>query len=169
MALSVILLVGCSPRKLNFGLVAVGMFVSMWISNTAAIAMMCPIIEATLKELEDQGIVPMYEDGINKDKDDDMVENGEVTVKEPPKPPGQRRPSRTTICFFLTAAYAASIGGSGTIVGSGTNLTFKGELVRGNRCHTVEKAFLQGSTKPSSPTVPAWDSFTGSSSTCPSC
>lgn len=125
-----ILLVGCSPRKLNFGLVAVGMIISMWISNTAAIAMMCPIIEATLKELEDQGIVSMYEDGNTKDKDDDMAENGEVVVKEPPKPPGQRIPSRTTICFFLTAAYSASIGGLGTIVGSGTNLTFKGKKSR---------------------------------------
>lgn len=125
-----ILLVGCSPRRLNFGLVAVGMIISMWISNTAAIAMMCPIIEATLKELEDQGIVSMYEDGNTKDKDDDMAENGEVVVKEPPKPPGQRMPSRTTICFFLTAAYSASIGGLGTIVGSGTNLTFKGKKIQ---------------------------------------
>lgn len=28
------------------------MFVSMWISNTAAIAMMCPIMQAVLEELE---------------------------------------------------------------------------------------------------------------------
>lgn len=52
-ALWVILKVGCSPRKLIFGLTMVSMFVSMWISNTAAIAMMCPIMEAVLKELEE--------------------------------------------------------------------------------------------------------------------
>lgn len=28
------------------------MFVSMWISNTAAVAMMCPIMQAVLEELE---------------------------------------------------------------------------------------------------------------------
>lgn len=114
-ALFVILLVGCSPRRLNFGLVAVAMFVSMWISNTAAIAMMCPIMEATLKELEAQGIGDVFEK--------DEVENGK-DVKEVPLE--QKRPSNTTICYFLSAAYAASIGGLGCIVGSGTNLTFKG-------------------------------------------
>lgn len=51
-ALKVICAIGCSQRKLNFGLLAVTMFVSMWISNTATIAMMCPIMKAVLEELE---------------------------------------------------------------------------------------------------------------------
>lgn len=59
-ALWVILRVGCSPRRLNFGLIMVSMFVSMWISNTAAIAMMCPIMEAVLKELEEVRIFFVY-------------------------------------------------------------------------------------------------------------
>nr|XP_022906389.1 protein I'm not dead yet [Onthophagus taurus] len=131
-ALYVILLVGCSPRKLNFGLVAVAMFVSMWISNTAAIAMMCPIMEATLKELESQGIGSVYEkdeeieDGDkenNKEKNDVVAKEGEPNQQ---KQIEQKRPSKTTICYFLGAAYASSIGGMGCIVGSGTNLTFKG-------------------------------------------
>lgn len=120
-ALFTILLVGCSPRRLNFGLVAVAMFVSMWISNTAAIAMMCPIMEATLKELESQGIGQVYEST-------ETNENGDVEKSETPPEvkPEAKRPSKTTICYFLSAAYAASIGGLGCIVGSGTNLTFKG-------------------------------------------
>lgn len=38
--------------RLNFGLIAVTMFVSMWISNTAAVAMMIPIMQAVLEELQ---------------------------------------------------------------------------------------------------------------------
>lgn len=51
-ALKVISVIGCSQRRLNFGLTVVTMFVSMWISNTAAVAMMCPIMQAVLEELE---------------------------------------------------------------------------------------------------------------------
>lgn len=124
-ALATILLVGCSPRKLNFGLVVVTMFVSMWISNTAAIAMMCPIMEATLKELEAQGIGNMY---INsRSKEDEAVETGETPPLKDPKDQEKLVPSKITICYFLGAAYASTIGGLGTIVGSGTNLTFKGK------------------------------------------
>lgn len=125
-ALAVILLVGCSPRRLNFGLVAVTMFVSMWISNTAAIAMMCPIMEATLKELEAQGIGNMYVN--SRIKEDDQGETGETP---PTKEQDKLVPSKVTICYFLSAAYASTIGGLGTIVGSGTNLTFKGNLFFG--------------------------------------
>lgn len=88
------------------------MFISMWISNTAAAAMMCPIVEATLTELEAQGIVEVFQ------KADE--ENGEETGEE------QKVPTKSTVCNFISIAYAASIGGMGCIIGSGTNLTFKG-------------------------------------------
>lgn len=90
------------------------MFVSMWISNTAAAAMMCPIVEATLAELEAQGIVEVYEkkDPEAADEESDFA---------------QRRPTKNTVCNFLSISYAASIGGMGCIIGSGTNLTFKGK------------------------------------------
>lgn len=84
----------------------------MWISNTAAAAMMCPIVEATLTELEAQGIVEVYQ------KSDQ--ENGDETGEE------HKVPTKSTVCNFISIAYAASIGGMGCIIGSGTNLTFKG-------------------------------------------
>lgn len=61
LALAVLRCIGCSPRKLHVGLCCVTCFVSMWISNTAATAMMLPIVEATLVELEEQKIVKLYE------------------------------------------------------------------------------------------------------------
>ncbi|KAJ3618286.1 hypothetical protein MTP99_006300 [Tenebrio molitor] len=87
---------GMQPRKLNFGLITVTMFVSMWISNTAATAMMIPIIRSHPERAGDAGDW--------RDK----------------------RPTKTTMCYFISTAYAASIGGMGCIVGSGTSLTFKG-------------------------------------------
>uniref|UniRef100_V5GVC6 Protein I'm not dead yet n=1 Tax=Anoplophora glabripennis TaxID=217634 RepID=V5GVC6_ANOGL len=114
-ALHVIKLVGCSPRRLNLGLVTVTMFISMWISNTAATAMMIPIIEATLKALEEQGIGEMYES--TDLEEEHLAENAE---------PEAKKPTKTTMCYFISTAYAANIGGLGCIIGSGTNLTFKG-------------------------------------------
>lgn len=118
-ALKVISLIGCSQRRLNFGLITVTMFVSMWISNTAAVAMMCPIMQAVLEELESQGLCQMYERPKKTSEEEGMLGN-EKQSDEPLKP------SKTTICYFVGAAYASTLGGCGTIVGSGTNLTFKG-------------------------------------------
>lgn len=51
-ALKVLLLIGTSPRKLMLGFMLPTMFLSMWISNTATTAMMVPIVDAVLSQLE---------------------------------------------------------------------------------------------------------------------
>ncbi|XP_058830398.1 protein I'm not dead yet [Topomyia yanbarensis] len=119
-ALKVISIIGCSQRRLNFGLIAVTMFISMWISNTAAVAMMCPIMQAVLEELESQGLCEMYVRPKKSSEEEGMLGKDKKESDEPLKP------SKITTCYFVGAAYASSLGGCGTIVGSGTNLTFKG-------------------------------------------
>ncbi|XP_030562424.1 protein I'm not dead yet 2-like isoform X1 [Drosophila novamexicana] len=109
-ALGTILLVGCSPRRLHLGLVAVTCFISLWISNSAATAMMCPIVKAVLMEMEAQNIFQ-----ISMTQEEQPMEEG-----DPP------HPSLISMAFYFGVAYAATIGGCGTLIGTGTNLTFKG-------------------------------------------
>ncbi|XP_003701228.3 protein I'm not dead yet [Megachile rotundata] len=111
-ALLIIKTIGCSHRRLTLGLFFVTMFLSMWISNTAATAMMLPIVETVLLELEAQGLGNMFiceENGCGEES----TEHG-------------KRPTNVTMVYYLVAAYASSLGGVGTLVGSGTNLTLKG-------------------------------------------
>ena len=51
-ALGVMKTVGCTHAKLLAGFCTVTTLISMWVSNTAATAMMVPIIFAVLEELE---------------------------------------------------------------------------------------------------------------------
>ncbi|CAG9861812.1 unnamed protein product [Phyllotreta striolata] len=106
-ALYVIKCIGCSCKKLHIGLCMVTMFISMWIANTAATALMIPIVEGTLVALQTQGLIKMFKE-------------------DPTKPPEDWRPSNITKCYYISAAYCSTIGGSGCIIGSGANLAFKG-------------------------------------------
>ncbi|CAK9815988.1 Protein I'm not dead yet [Anthophora plagiata] len=110
-ALGVMKTVGCTHGKLLGGLCAVTTFISMWVSNTAATAMMVPIIFAVLNELEQAGLCRVFED--------------KVDPEHPGKEP-ERYPTKITKAYLMAAAYCATFGGTGTIVGTGTNLTFKG-------------------------------------------
>ncbi|XP_066927494.1 Na(+)/citrate cotransporter-like isoform X2 [Clytia hemisphaerica] len=51
-ALLVLLMVGTQPRRLMLGFMVTTAFISMWITNTATTAMMTPIMEAVLKQLD---------------------------------------------------------------------------------------------------------------------
>ncbi|XP_013112775.2 protein I'm not dead yet [Stomoxys calcitrans] len=116
LALRVIQIVGCSPRRLHFGLMFVTMFLSMWISNAACTAMMCPIIQAVLEELQQQGLCKMTTEPEYKIVGGNNKKTGE---EAPPLP------SKITLCYYLGVAYASSLGGCGTVIGTATNLAFK--------------------------------------------
>lgn len=113
-SLHIIKMIGFSPRKLHVGFTCVTMFISMWISNTATTALMIPIVFTTLKELQEHGIGRIYEEEVPEEQDEEGP--GEQT----------RRPTRSTMGFFITIAYAASIGGTGYLTGNASNLAYKG-------------------------------------------
>lgn len=123
-ALWTVQVVGCSHRRLNFGLTFVTMFISMWVSNAAATTMMVPIVDAILEVLEQQGLGDVY---INKKNQ--PTENGkEAKASGPVKNTDDEAPmpSNITICYYLSIAYASTLGGCGTLVGTATNSAFKG-------------------------------------------
>ncbi|CAD6998882.1 unnamed protein product [Ceratitis capitata] len=108
----VLQIVGAKLYRLHFSMLFITMFVSMWISNSAATAMMCPVIKGTLEEMSSQGVVEMWDSS---------------KVLGPEDAP---YPSRVAIAFYLGVSYAASIGGLGTLIGTGTNIAFKGLFER---------------------------------------
>ncbi|CAK1541844.1 unnamed protein product [Leptosia nina] len=118
-ALWTVQVVGCSHRRLNLGLTFVTMFISMWVSNAAATTMMVPIVEAILEVFEQQGLGDVY---INKKK---SAENGKQ-IQKPTTEEESPIPSDITTCYYLSIAYASTLGGCGTLVGTATNSAFKG-------------------------------------------
>ena len=51
-ALRMMLLIGTSPQRIMLSCMLATAFLSMWISNTATTAMMVPIVDAVLSQLE---------------------------------------------------------------------------------------------------------------------
>lgn len=95
-ALKIIRAVGTSPRRLILGFMCATAFVSMWISNTASAMMMMPMAVAIITTL-----------------------TGSDTTGTPAEDIRKFR-----ICLVLGVAYAATIGGVGTLIGTPANGIF---------------------------------------------
>ncbi|XP_037974907.1 protein I'm not dead yet [Plutella xylostella] len=115
-ALGAIRCIGYSHYKLLLAICLVTMIISMWITNTAATVMVVPIVFALLKVFEDQGLMTIYE-----------------TTSH-----GERVASDLTTCYFCSVTFSATIGGIGTLVGTATNLAFKGLFMEAYKEATVE-------------------------------
>ena len=95
-------LVGARPAAIIGGFMAVTAFLSMWVSNTACAAMMVPIALSVID------LVLRSRTGVG------LKESGGI--------PQDRVPERNfAIGLLLSVAYAASIGGIATIIGSPPN------------------------------------------------
>ncbi len=94
-ALTIIKVIGTNSRKIILGFMIATMFLSMWISNTATALMMLPIAVAIAKKIGD------LQSG-NKNEDLEKFHKA----------------------LMLSIAYAASIGGMATLIGTPTNAIF---------------------------------------------
>lgn len=96
LALHIVRFIGTAPQRLVLGFMCATAFISMWISNTATVMMMYPIALAVILQLAPT----------------------QATSDEQPAT------SNFRTCMMLAIAYAASIGGLGTIIGTPPNLIF---------------------------------------------
>jgi sodium-dependent dicarboxylate transporter 2/3/5 len=104
-AFSVLRLVGSKPHRLVGGFMIVTAALSMWVSNTATTIMMLPIALSVIEFLR-------------KNRGGNGSEAGEMTAR----PQGSTMGDEFTVCLLLGIAYAASIGGIGTLIGTPPNL-----------------------------------------------
>ncbi len=95
-ALTIIRGVGVQPRRIVLGFMVASAFLSMWISNTATAMMMLPIGLSVIEIGSPAGAGARAEEAI-------------------------RRGDPFAVGLMLAIAYAASIGGMGTIIGSPPN------------------------------------------------
>lgn len=108
LALKVIATVGTSPERLVLGFMAATALLSMWISNTATALMMMPIGLAVITKLRAIG---------------DTAGGAGGGVK---KGDGLPASSAFGTCLMLSIAYAASVGGIATLIGTPPNIVFAG-------------------------------------------
>ncbi|XP_032433057.1 solute carrier family 13 member 2-like [Xiphophorus hellerii] len=150
-ALRVLLLVGVRPALLMTGFMIVSAFLSMWISNTATTAMMLPISQAVLQQLqatetraEERDLQSAAEDNLGFEMesrkikeeipDEKNTDTKENAVVLPPVTPESRRKAieekynLLTKGMSLSVCYSASIGGTATLTGTAPNLILKGQI-----------------------------------------
>lgn len=103
-ALGIIAMIGSRPRQIVLGFMCATAFLSMWISNTATTVMMVPIAMSVI-------------DVVGRKKREGLAEPDETTGLG-----GRGGGDNFALTLMLGIAYAASIGGVATLIGTPTNL-----------------------------------------------
>ncbi|XP_060558891.1 solute carrier family 13 member 2-like isoform X2 [Ruditapes philippinarum] len=145
-ALKLLLIIGTEPTRLMIGMMLPSWFLSMWTSNIATTAMMCPIADALLKELQ-KGESGTSEDGCEEEEltnvnlkqldpcetdldteiavDSMRQEEGHMTSLQTKSAPSKEH-IQLAKAMTISIAYAANIGGTTTITGCASNIILKG-------------------------------------------
>lgn len=108
-SLKTLLTVGTSTYRLVLGTMAVTMFLSMWIPNTASASIMGPVALSVIDQIF-QSDLPTVNPLMEK------------------MPEGRSHSQRIRCLMMLAVAYAANVGGTGSIIGTGPNLVLKAQL-----------------------------------------
>uniref|UniRef100_A0A8C3ECD4 Solute carrier family 13 member 1 n=1 Tax=Corvus moneduloides TaxID=1196302 RepID=A0A8C3ECD4_CORMO len=138
-ALKMVMLVGVNPAWLMLGFMVSCAFLSMWLSNTSAAAMVMPIVEAVAQQIiraeaeadelelscSNGSINPALElDGRRTEYNNSVGSTVSTVEKENEKGKEQDKYSGIFKVMCLCVAYSATIGGLTTITGTSTNLIF---------------------------------------------
>ncbi|MBZ6493528.1 SLC13 family permease [Natrinema longum] len=112
---------GSSPRRLIFAIMGVTAVLSMWVSNTATAAMMMPIAVGVLTQVLDR-------DDLASSDEQDRASDATETVADGGDVESTAAFTNLQISMLLGTAYAASVGGVGTIIGTPPNAILVGQL-----------------------------------------
>jgi sodium-dependent dicarboxylate transporter 2/3/5 len=119
-ALLTVLAVGAQPSRLIGGFMLATALVSMWISNTATTVMMLPIGLSVVGLLKSRMASGTPEEAQNHREADTSRSPSDAS-----RSPGANDAANFATCLLLGIAYAASLGGFATLIGTPPNVYFK--------------------------------------------
>ncbi|VDK85690.1 unnamed protein product [Litomosoides sigmodontis] len=136
-ALFVLTVVPPQPCWIMLGLMLVTAFLSMWISNTATTALMVPIVNSVIMELAKSShrnefsdcLVgeAMVEERHNENSDGRRKSLGTFSTRDPTEILSKDEYYMAK-GLLMSIAFAANIGGTGTITGTASNLVLMGQI-----------------------------------------